>query len=157
MTVLLTTLVLALLLAALAVLYVALPLFRPTRTVLIDESGPLAELILRKDTLLQSIKELEFDYQTGKLSEEDYQRMDQRQRQQAIVLLRQIEQTLPAAAGLEAELEAAIRRQRTASDRASVTEAEAMSCPRCQSTVRPADKFCPECGFALRPALVQQS
>lgn len=150
------TILLALLLAGLVVAYIAWPLLRPGN-VAVDLDGPLADLILRKDTVLESIKELEFDRQTGKLSEEDYQRLEQRLRQQAILLLRQIEQTMPAAAGLEAELEEAIRQRRTISERASPQGEAALTCPRCQSTVRDKDRFCPQCGFALTPVMVQQS
>ena len=152
---LIITLLFAILLAGLAVVYVALPLLRPGRPLLVDDAGPLADLILRKDTLLESIKELEFDYQTGKLSAEDYQRLDQRQRQQAIALLRQIEQAMPAAAGLEAELEQAIQSRRSRTERAASPASETVTCPRCQSPVRANDKFCPQCGFALRPAMAQ--
>lgn len=151
------TLLLAVLLAALAVGFVILPLVRPGRRVLVDEEGPLADLILRKESVLQSIKELEFDFQTGKLSKEDYQRLDQRLRQQAIALLRQIEQAMPAAAGLEEQLEAAIRRRRQVTDRPIVVaeDTEMMACPRCNSAVRATDNFCPKCGFALVQAAVQ--
>jgi hypothetical protein len=152
------TLLLAGLLAVVAVGYVIWPLVRPTRPVLIDEEGPLAELILRKDTLLLSIKELEFDYQTGKLSQEDYARFDARLRQQAIGLLRQIEQAMPDSINLEMELEAAIRRRRQVTEQApTVTVAPTFSCPRCQTTVRENDNFCPKCGFALTPATAQSA
>jgi hypothetical protein len=150
------TLLLAGLLAALAVGYVIWPLVRPTRPVLIDEEGPLAELILRKDTVLQSIKELEFDYQTGKLSQEDYQRFDGRLRQQAIGLLRQIEQAMPDSVNLEMELEEEIRRHRQVAEQAAASTAPStFSCPRCQATVRDTDNFCTKCGFALTPAPAQ--
>lgn len=156
----LITLLFAVLLAALAVGFVILPLVRPGRRVLVDEEGPLADLILRKDTVLQSIKELEFDYQTEKLSEEDYQRLDGRLRQQAIALLRQIEQAMPAAAGMEAQLEEAIRQRRQVTARPAVATPadpadEVMACPRCHSSVRATDNFCPKCGFALVQAAAQ--
>lgn len=144
------TILLAVLVAACAVGYVAWPLFRPTSTVLIDDSGPLADLILRKDVLLQSIKELEFDYQTGKLSAEDYQRLDNRLRQQAIVLLRRIDETMPATTNLEATLEEAIRRRRSATPTPQSVVAEPiLSCPRCNARINKTDKFCRQCGQAL--------
>ena len=149
------TILLALLLAGLVVAYVSWPLVRPGK-VAVDRDGPLADLILRKDTVLESIKELEFDRQTGKLSEEDFQRLDGRLRQQAIVLLRQIEQQMPEAAGMEAELEEAIRQRRTTTERASTPEETAPTCPHCQALVRPNDRFCPQCGFALMPVMAQQ-
>jgi hypothetical protein len=147
------TLLIALVIAALAVGYVVWPLVRPSRPVLVDEDGPLADLLLRKDTVLQSIKELEFDYQTGKLSTEDYERLNLRLRHQAIGLLRQIEGAMPNSAGLELELEEAIRRQRKVAEPSQVINAKpTLACPNCQAAVRASDNFCPKCGFSLAPA-----
>jgi hypothetical protein len=154
------TLLFAFLLAALTVWYVALPILQPSRAVLLDEDGPLTELIQRKDTLLLTIKELEFDYQTGKLSAEDFERMDQRLRHQAIALLRRIEQTAPSSIDLEAEIEAEILRRRTTKSAVRNERANAL-CPSCQAAIRPDDKFCPQCGTRLigdvPPVAVAQS
>lgn len=147
------TILAAFVVAALAIVYVAWPLLRPIRLVLSDDDSPLAELLQRKDTLLLSIKELEFDYHTGKLSQEDYQRLDQRLRQQAIALLRQIEQAAPHTTQLDEELEAAIQRQRRVTDRVvNVAEKSQLHCPQCRAAVGRADKFCPQCGQKLVPA-----
>jgi len=147
------TVLIGLVLAALATWFVVLPLFDPQPQLIIDEDGPLADLLQRKETLLLSIKELEFDYQTGKLSSEDYQRLDQRARHQAIALLRQIEKAIPDSANLEAELEAAIRRQRKAVEAVAPAES-APTCPRCATALRASDNFCPKCGLALTAAPV---
>lgn len=145
------TILVALLLAALAILYVAWPLLRPTGRVVESDDSPLAELIHRKDTLLLSIKDLEFDRETGKLTAADFLRLDQRLRQQAIALLRQIEQTMPNMTGLEAELEAAIQRQRQVAEPPVLngTRPQSAACPHCQAMVGMNDKFCPQCGTAL--------
>jgi hypothetical protein len=158
MLVLWITIGFALLIAGLAVSFVIWPLIGgplgAQRTVLVDEAGPLTELLQRKEMLLLSIKELEFDHQTGKLSDEDFQRLDQRLRQQAIGLLRQIERVAPASAALESDLEEAIRRQRKVQAQPAVRTLEEpmMSCPRCQNQVSTGDNFCPKCGLALAPA-----
>jgi hypothetical protein len=57
---------------------------------------------------LQAIKDLEFDYRVGKISQEDYQRLDQRLRRQAIGLMQQIEKLAPTSASLDEELESII-------------------------------------------------
>ena len=93
---LITTIVIAFIIALFAVAYVAWPLLRPSHAVPPPpDDDPLTALIQRKDTILRSIKELEFDYHMGKLTEADFQRFDQRLRQQAIGLLRQIEKLRP--------------------------------------------------------------
>jgi len=65
-------------LAVLAVLYVARPFLRepaPASDVL-DEPGELErrrlELVEERDRALQSLKELEFDHRTGKITDSDY-------------------------------------------------------------------------------------
>lgn len=145
------TLLFAGLVAALAVGYVVYPLLRPGQSILVDTDGPLTDLILRKDTVLQSIKENEFDYQTGKLNVEDFQRTDIRLRHQAITLMRQIEQNQPAIADLDAALEEEIRSQRTPRTPAPLptTTQVTRTCPQCHAPVQMADNFCPKCGFAL--------
>ena len=103
-----------------------------------------------------SIKELEFDYQTGKLSAADYQRLDQRLRHQAIGLLRQLEKDLPTTSGLEAELEAAILRQRQileAQPKPATNGASADPnhfCTQCGAPVTATDNFCAKCGAPVR-------
>jgi hypothetical protein len=155
------TIAVALLLALLAIGFVVWPLWRPDAPVRLVDDSPLTELIQRKDSVLLSIKELEFDYQTGKLSTEDYTRLDQRLRQQAISLLRQIEKVAPETAQLETELEAAILHQRqtpnrTSSDRqperssASVAPVNQRFCPQCGVPAAATDNFCASCGAALR-------
>lgn len=69
------------------------------------ESDDAFELIQRKDAALRSIKEVEFDFQMGKLSEEDFNQLNRQLRQQAIALLRRIESSSPEVADLEQSLE----------------------------------------------------
>lgn len=62
-----------------------------------DESVPVAQdetlhnLILQKESAYAAIKELDFDYNMGKLSEEDYQELKQQYKQKAVALLQQID------------------------------------------------------------------
>ena len=76
------------------------------------EDDRLTELLGRKDAVLKAIKDLEFDYQVGKLSDEDYQLYDQRLRRQAVAVLQQIEQVAPQSNDMDAALEAEIAQRR---------------------------------------------
>ncbi len=104
----------AVLIGGLIVVYLALPLWQARNDLLIDDDHPLAALLQRKNDALLAIKELEFDFHTGKLSGEDYERINGRLRQQATNILRQLEQIAPATAGLDDELEALISKRRRA-------------------------------------------
>lgn len=150
----------ALLLALLAFGFVVWPLWRTGAPLRIDDDNPLTDLLTRKDSVLLSIKELEFDYQTGKLSAEDFEQLNGRLRQRAISLLRQIEKTAPASADLEAELEALILQQRKLAGVPKLTLKESGAdkrrfCPECGGQVKLTDKFCAQCGTALHTASQQ--
>lgn len=66
------------------------------------------ELRRRKDTLLASLREMEFDFRTGKLTEEDYAAMRADVETRAVETLRTID-ALEASTGLDARLEEEIR------------------------------------------------
>jgi hypothetical protein len=105
-------LLIALVLALAALAYVVWPLLRPGPAPVMVEDDRLTELLGRKDAVMLAIKELEFDYHVGKLSEEDYQLYDGRLRRQAVGLLQQIEQMAPMSAQLDTTLEAEIASRR---------------------------------------------
>ena len=102
----------ALVLSVGALAFVAWPLLKPGPAPVMVEDDRLTELLGRKDAVLKAIKDLEFDYQVGKLSEEDFQLYDQRLRRQAVALLQQIEQVAPQGADIDAAMEAEIAQRR---------------------------------------------
>ncbi len=87
--------IIALSISLLAVAFVAAPffLFPGRATPKEDDQAPqgLAELLAEKETAYAAIQELEFDRNSGKLSEKDYQAMRERQEAHAAVLLKQID------------------------------------------------------------------
>lgn len=168
-----TTLLLALLLSAGAAVYVLWPLLSQAAPDVPIEDDRLTELISRKDGVLVAIKDLEFDHQVGKLSEEDYERFNARLRQQAIGYLQQIDKLAPQSAHLDETLEveiARLRKTRTApaavnGKSAPVTakvatpaaapavavpagEAPVRFCTNCGQALAPQHKFCANCGAA---------
>jgi hypothetical protein len=55
----------------------------------------LKRLLRRKETVYENIKDLDFEYKMGKLSDEDYQGLRSDYEQQAFRLMREIEQIKP--------------------------------------------------------------
>jgi hypothetical protein len=106
------SLVIAVVLSAGAIYFAVAPLLKPGKATLLVEDDKFTQLLGRKDATLQAIKELEFDYRVGKMSDEDFQRMDQRLRRQAIVLIQQVEKLAPAEAALDDQIETMIARMR---------------------------------------------
>ena len=53
-----------------------------------------AELVIEKDALLRSLKDLEFERAVGKLSDEDFARLDAQFRAKAKIILKQLDDDL---------------------------------------------------------------
>ncbi|MER3513832.1 MAG: hypothetical protein C4310_05135 [Chloroflexota bacterium] len=141
------------------------------------ENGTRAALLRQRDAIYAAIRELDFDFRLGKISEEDYHPQRERLALQGVAILKQLDALSPDGdAGLEGEIEAEIarrRRKRTgpsgqtaparqaglsdaeieaqirALRRKSATSPVASACPRCGATTSPEDHFCRNCGAAL--------
>jgi hypothetical protein len=159
-TVLLISVVVAGAFSLAAILYVVWPLLQPGSAHQLVDDERLTDLLVRKDTILRSIKELAFDYQMGKMSEEDYQRFDARLRRQAIGLMQQIEKIAPESAGLDAALEVEIARLRQQPDAepvqlkhdepAPVAALPVLPSPASQTiSAQKPKRFCTECGAPI--------
>lgn len=76
---------------------VGIPLFRkfPGKK-LFSARDPILEeykhMLVRKEETLLSIKELEFDFKTGKISQEDYEQMREKLEAEAVAVLERIDQ-----------------------------------------------------------------
>jgi|GEM_PF-671307 len=92
----------------------------------------------RRRAALSAIKELEFDFATGKIAEDDYAMLRRRYEARALEAL-SAPPTPPAESGdeqLEAEIRAARGRR---------------YCASCGAALPPAARFCPNCGTAAHP------
>ena len=159
------TVVVAVLISLFAIYFAVSPLLQAGHATPLIEDDKLTELLGRKDSVMQAIKDLEFDYRLGKMSEEDYQRLDQRLRRQAIGLLQQIEKVAPESATLEDQLEGIIAqfRKTTVAATAAAPTAKATVnapvaaekspvvrfCTQCGKPTEPSHKFCAQCGTPI--------
>lgn len=147
-----------------ALWYVIQPLLDPSPAPPMVEDDRLTELMAQKDTVLKSIKDLEFDYHVGKLSDEDFERFNLRLRRQAIGLIQQIEKLAPETASMDEQLEMLIERKRKVKQTAPVnghlpapvarpavppTGAPARFCTECGQAAAPEHKFCANCGSPI--------
>jgi hypothetical protein len=108
----------------------AMALSRPPVEVVLEQADVAAyagqrELREERRRLLRAINELQFDYEMGKLSDEDYRKVRQGYELQAVEVIR----ALDAEAALHPELEAELRRRGLVADEAApkavVAEAKA--------------------------------
>jgi hypothetical protein len=160
-------LVIAVVISAVAIYFAVAPLLKPGKATLLLDDDKLTQLIGRKDATVKAIKDLEFDYRVGKMSEEDFQRMDQRLRRQAIGLIQQIEKMAPATVALDDQLETVIAQMRQIPSGAPVSPVTApvaakpaggnghhapaqprggRFCTNCGEKVEAGHKFCAHCG-----------
>ncbi len=132
--------------------YVLYPLFRrPLRTEQLDAqlNGAVGNLMEQRDAVYAALKELDFDFQTGKLSQEDYETLRQQYRQQAVAILQQIDRVKQkGAVDLEVEAEIQIARARLQRQRKGQVRVASKSwtCPECERVMTAEDNFCSGCG-----------
>jgi hypothetical protein len=143
------TIAFALVIALVAVLIVLEPLLRaasgrpvaapaPFFSDSDDEDDPR---LVRRDRALAALKEIEFDRETGKLSDDDFARMKTQFTAEALEALRAAD---AAAAGGAAVSDEAIERL-IASARAP-SSAKQRFCMECGMPIEGQGKFCLECG-----------
>ncbi len=132
----------AILLTVAAFGYVAYPLLRGPRRVAADAGNESVDgLLMRRDTTYSMLKELEFDYHSGLLTEEDYRDLEDRYRGKAISILKSIDQAGSAGDDAGDEIEKQVAELRREKQR---------FCSQCGVVVRPADRFCANCGAGLQ-------
>jgi hypothetical protein len=130
--------------------YVAEPLIRGQRdrkhqTSNINYQG--ADLELEYRATLEAIRELDFDFQTGKIVEEDYQLLRERYVLQGAALLQKLDQlgARRASETISDQIEALVLARRKAGSQARPAQA----CPACGQPCRAGDRFCGKCGARL--------
>ena len=143
--------------------FVAQPLVVQSRVLPSNES-PRDKLSAERDALYVSLRDLDFDFQTGKLLEADYRAAREQYVARGVEILKQLDavEARPQVAAsdqaeaailarrkikaqaqsLEDEIEVAIRERRRAA-------AQNPKCPNCGRVVEPTDRFCGKCGAAL--------
>jgi len=129
-----------LILTGLTLGYVFYPFFRRGQpTAVSADSGPLDELRSKRDTTYSMLKEIEFDHESGVLTDKDYQDMETRYRQKAINILKEMDQKSKDT-NLVDEVEKKVRELR---------RGKARFCSQCGSGISPEDHFCSQCGQSL--------
>lgn len=112
---------------------------RPVDVIDLDALEDLEDT--RSGVALAALKEIEFDRETGKLSDGDYAFLKQKYTVEALSALRAEDQGSPAA-DLEAQVAARVATLRDDGRTAS-------ECASCGAHVGPGAQFCPECGKRL--------
>jgi hypothetical protein len=167
---------LGLVVAAAAVFFIVQPLRQARRTQAHVESQ-LDTLLARRESLFTQLRELDFDYATGKVVHADYSPLRDQLKREAADVLRQIDDLIGATAAetdieqaiaarrkrkpvaaADAELEAAIAARRRATpaltadaqlEAVVAARRKTLACPNCGKPFQTGDAFCSRCGASL--------
>ena len=71
--------VISAILLIIGILFVAYPLFRPSRSK-VEESESIKQLYVKQSTVYSILEELELDYEMGHISDEEYRELDAKYR-----------------------------------------------------------------------------
>lgn len=134
------------------VMFVGDPLLRRSTAGMVSyaPSSEVERLALQKDMLYTAIRDVDFDFQTGKMETRDYQQLRQQLEGEAAQILRQLDVLDPLLA-----LDQAIEQQVTALRAQSTPLQEAVAsriCLYCTARVHVHDNFCSACGLSLKSA-----
>ncbi len=127
-------------LVVLTFVFIVYPLFRRrSPEVGLTEDEKLQELRSKRDTTYSMLKEMEFDLQSGILTEEDYHDLEARYKRKAISILRGIDD-LKRGTNMGDEIEKRVLELRRSKGR---------FCSQCGTRYQDGDRFCPRCGTSL--------
>jgi len=135
-----------------------------------EEEHELSALLAERDRVINSLQELDFDFNLGKIPEEDYPLQRAALLQKGADVLRQIDSIAPQPASVQdadERIEKAIAARRAdasvvkpelsdddlesmiASRHKAHKEKSSGFCPKCGKPVLVSDRFCPSCGKSL--------
>ncbi|OGO42354.1 MAG: hypothetical protein A2Z04_05195 [Chloroflexi bacterium RBG_16_57_9] len=109
----------ALILAGLVVAFIAYPLARGTETEevfapqvdVLTANIPVEDLLFEHEANLKTLRDLDFDFQMGKLSETDYRELRARYAAQGVAVLQQLDEVAVDGVQTEAEIEDEIEQE----------------------------------------------
>jgi hypothetical protein len=121
-----------------------------------EEVQQIERLVARKSVLMQSLRDIEFDHETGKLSDQDYERLKKKYEHRAVRVMRDLDE-LRGDANRDEEIDSALERRlqeraervpKPSTDDHNVESAE-IECPECGKGLEPEARFCSRCGTPL--------
>ncbi|HXF84335.1 MAG TPA: zinc ribbon domain-containing protein [Anaerolineales bacterium] len=127
------------------------------------EEHELSILLAERDRVLSALQELDFDFQLGKIPEEDYPTQRANLLQKGAEILKKLDELTPQVAQINAETHlkrgSASTKKRELSDdeiesliaarRKQHKTKSAGFCPKCGKPILTSDRFCPSCGKPL--------
>ncbi|VAX25713.1 hypothetical protein MNBD_NITROSPINAE02-17 [hydrothermal vent metagenome] len=126
---------------SLMLFFISYPLFRrkmagATGDELLESD--LSDLLYKKESSYIALKDLEFDFKTGKIDDNDYASMKAQLESEAMTALQMIEDYSKEGTGKEGSGQANKR-----------SKTDKRFCPSCGNAIKTEHKFCSSCGSPL--------
>ncbi len=140
-------------------LYLVTPLMSNRVRRVPEETKETSSLLAERERLLTALQELDFDFQLGKIPEEDYPAQRAELLRKGAEILKKLDALAPVRPALRARTPKAVDASRLSDDeiesmlsarRKARQTKSAGFCPRCGKPVLVSDQFCPSCGKALQ-------
>jgi hypothetical protein len=103
--------------------------------------SPFAHLDERKAAIYENLRDLQFEYRVGKLSDEDYQATKRDLQKELAVVLAEVDRIKSDQPGLQVKQKPA-----------PPPKADPLTCPYCNAHFDKLLKFCGECGKPMKAA-----
>lgn len=166
-----SSILLVLAVVVLVAIYIYSPFTQNAHKIRAGESHELSTLKAERDRVINSLQELDFDHNLGKVPAEDYPEQRASLIQKGAEILRKLDELAPIASSAknaEARIEKAAAAARADSSITNIgmndDDIESMIalrrkqhkgksagfCPKCGKPVLASDKFCPTCGKSLQ-------
>lgn len=140
------TFLVAVALAVAAVAFILHPVLFGVAAPLERTTEDPTEAQVRKNTALRALRDVEYDYHTGKLDEEDHRRLRNDVAREAVTAIRAADEERPGSTADGAEARKAIEKEIA---RYRERLREGLQCPGCQHANGPGSRFCGQCGQQL--------
>jgi len=114
-----------------------------------EPESPFAHLDDRKAAIYENLRDLQFEYRLGKLSDSDYQNTKKDLQKELAAVLAEVDR-LKAQLASPAAASAPVPKQKT--ERATETKPIVFVCPSCGAKFDKSLKFCGECGKSMKAA-----
>jgi hypothetical protein len=120
---------------------------RPEDLPKVEPPSPFAHLDERKAAIYEGLRDLQFEYRLGKLSDADYQSTKTDLQKQLAAVLAEVDRI--KSAGTVAPKVAAKQEPKLESNGTMAVKPAGSRCPHCGATFERTLKFCGECGKAM--------
>ena len=108
--------------------------------------SPFAHLDERKAAIYENLRDLQFEYRVGKLSDNDYQLTKKDLQKELAGVMAEVDRVKAQLQGVKGQAAAAVRQPKVK----STVAADALTCPHCNARFEQELKFCGECGKPMK-------